>query len=89
MRFLQRALNVLNQNARVFPDIAVDGGIGAMTMSALKSFLAMRGADGHRVLLGMVAAQQSVYYIECAEKRPENETFEYGWQLNRALGVRA
>ncbi|SIO67356.1 Predicted Peptidoglycan domain-containing protein [Paraburkholderia phenazinium] len=89
VRFLQRALNVLNQNARVFPDIAVDGGIGAMTMSALKSFLAMRGADGHRVLLGMVAAQQSVYYIECAEKRPENETFEYGWQLNRALGVRA
>jgi lysozyme family protein len=89
VRFLQRALNVLNQNARAFPDIAVDGGIGAMTMSALKSFLAMRGADGHRVLLGMVAAQQSVYYIECAEKRPENETFEYGWQLNRALGVSA
>jgi hypothetical protein len=41
------------------------------------------------VLLGMVTAQQSVYYIECAEKRVENETFEYGWQLNRALGVSA
>lgn len=89
VRFMQRALNVLNQNQRAFPDIAVDGGIGAMTMAALKAFLSARGADGHRVLLGMVAAQQSVFYIECAERRVENETFEYGWQLNRALGVGA
>jgi hypothetical protein len=35
----------------------------------------------------MIAAQQSVFYIEAAERRPENEKFEYGWQLNRALGV--
>ncbi|KWN97499.1 glycoside hydrolase family 108 protein [Burkholderia ubonensis] len=84
--FLQRALNVLNQNGKAFPDVAVDGGIGPMTIAALKSFLAMRGADGHRVLYGMIAAQQSVFYIELAERRPENETFEYGWQLNRALG---
>ncbi|MGQ7939067.1 glycoside hydrolase family 108 protein [Paraburkholderia sp. D1E] len=89
VRFLQRALNVLNQNQRAFADIAVDGGIGAMTIAALKAFLAARGADGHRVLLGMVTAQQSVYYIECAEKRVENETFEYGWQFNRAFGVSA
>ncbi|CAE6814316.1 hypothetical protein R69746_05763 [Paraburkholderia aspalathi] len=89
VRFLQRALNVLNQNQRAYPDISVDGGIGAMTIAALKTFLAARGADGHRVLLGIVSAQQSVYYIECAEKRVENETFEYGWQLNRALGVSA
>ena len=89
VRFMQRALNVLNQNQRAFADISVDGGIGAMTIAALKAFLAARGADGHRVLLGMVTAQQSVYYIECAEKRVENETFEYGWQLNRAFGVSA
>ncbi|WP_276208425.1 putative peptidoglycan-binding domain-containing protein [Burkholderia sp. Nafp2/4-1b] len=38
------------------------------------------------MLLGMIAAQQSVYYLELAERRPANETFEYGWQLNRALG---
>ncbi|WP_256258277.1 glycoside hydrolase family 108 protein [Burkholderia ubonensis] len=87
VKFLQRALNVLNQNGKAFPDVAVDGGIGPMTIAALKSFLAMRGADGHRVLYGMIAAQQSVFYIELAERRPENETFEYGWQLNRALGV--
>lgn len=87
VKFLQRALNVLNQNGKVFPDIIVDGGIGPITIAALQSFLTLRGADGHRVLHGMIAAQQSVFYIELAERRPENEAFEFGWQLNRALGV--
>lgn len=87
--FVQRALNVLNQQAKAFPDIAVDGGVGPMTLTALNAFYAMRGVDGHRVLLGMVTAQQSVRYIELAEKTPSQETFEYGWQLNRALGATA
>lgn len=87
VQFVQRALNVLNQQAQAFPDIAVDGGLGPMTLTALKAFYAMRGADGARVLLNMVSAQQSVRYIELAEKSPTNEAFEYGWQLNRALGV--
>ncbi|PTB28834.1 hypothetical protein C9I56_11125 [Paraburkholderia caribensis] len=87
--FMQRALNVLNQQAKAYPDIAVDGGVGPMTLTALRAFYAMRGVDGHRVLLGMVASQQSVRYIEIAEKNPSQETFEYGWQLNRALGATA
>ncbi len=86
VRFLQRALNVLNQNGQSFADIAVVGGIGAMTLTTLKSFLATRGVDGHRVPMGMTAAQRSVYYIELAEKRLKSETFEYGWQLNHAFG---
>lgn len=85
--FMQRALNVLNQQAKAYPDISVDGGIGPMTLTALQAFYAMRGVDGHRVMLGMVASQQSVRYIEIAEKNPSQETFEYGWQLNRALGA--
>ncbi|TKC83821.1 hypothetical protein FAZ69_22575 [Trinickia terrae] len=87
VKFMQRALNVLNQNGKAFPDIRADGGIGTMTLGALNAFLTARGADGHRVLYGMIAAQQSVFYIELAETRPDNERFEYGWQLNRALGV--
>ncbi|MEX3972265.1 glycoside hydrolase family 108 protein [Paraburkholderia caribensis] len=89
VRFLQRALNVLNQQAKTFPDVAVDGGIGPMTLTALKAFYSMRGVDGHRVLLGMVTAQQSVRYIELAEQNPTQEVFEWGWQLNRAFGVMA
>jgi hypothetical protein len=39
------------------------------------------------VLLGMITAQHSARYIEIAEHDPSQETFEFGWQLNRALGA--
>lgn len=87
VKYLQRALNVLNNAGRLFPDIAVDGGCGAMTLASLTAFLRSRGPEGVRVLLGMVSAQQSVFYIGIAETDPTQETFEYGWQLNRALGA--
>ncbi|WP_257834514.1 glycoside hydrolase family 108 protein [Burkholderia glumae] len=85
-KFMQRALNVLNQQATTYPDIAVDGGIGPMTLAALQAFYAARGDAGRGVLLGMIIAQQSVMYIELAEQNPSQEVFEYGWQLNRAFG---
>lgn len=85
VKALQRALNSLNREAAAYPDVAVDGVAGAVTMQALRSFVAARGREGRLVLLGMLAAQQSVFYMAIAETRPANERFEYGWQLNRAL----
>lgn len=82
-RFLQRALNVLNQNGKTYPDIAVDGAVGNMTIAALKAFLASRAKSGETVLLRMLNAQQSVRYMEIAEARTSQEMFSYGWQLNR------
>lgn len=38
VRFLQRALNVLNQEARLFPDLVADGEIGPATLGALVFF---------------------------------------------------
>lgn len=87
IKFMQRALNVLNQQGKLFPDLSVDGGIGPMTITALRAFFDARGVDGHRVLLGMVQSMQSVRYVEIAEANPSQEAFEYGWQLNRALGA--
>ena len=83
---LQRALNVLNRNEQDYPDLVADGRIGTITLSALRALLAKRGKEGGGVLFGMVCAQQSVYLLELAERRPKDEHFEYGWQLNRALG---
>ncbi|WP_218240430.1 glycoside hydrolase family 108 protein [Comamonas fluminis] len=83
---LQRALNVLNRNEQDWPDLVADGRIGTITLSALRALLAKRGKEGGGVLFGMVCAQQSVYLLELAERRPKDERFEYGWQLNRALG---
>ena len=82
-RFLQRALNVLNREAADYPDITVDGVIGSMTLHALKSYLLKRGKVGESVLLQMLNAQQSVRYMEIAEKNPSQEAFEFGWQRNR------
>ncbi len=87
MRFLQRALNVLNRQDQDYPDVSVDGLFGEKTMRALKALLGVRGDSGHKVLVSMINAQLSVYYIELAERHPKNETFQYGWQLNRVLAV--
>ncbi len=83
IRFLQRALNLLNDTNK----LALDGCIGPGTLSALKRFKAARSTNGLNVLLAMVNAQLSVHYIELAERYPKNQTFLYGWQLNRVLGV--
>lgn len=85
-RFLQRALNVLNAEGKTYPDVEVDGVLGRMTVAALRAFLATRGKDGHVVLWKMLNAQQSVRYIEIAERTPSQEAFQFGWQHHR-VGV--
>lgn len=86
-KFLQRALNVLNQGDKTYPNLSVDGAVGNMTIAALKAFLTVRGKAGETVLLRMLNAQQSVRYIELAETNVSQESFEYGWQLNRVGGL--
>lgn len=87
-KFLQRALNVLNRGANDYPDIAVDGRIGPMTMSVLQRFLSRRGEAGERVLIGACDCLQGARYIEIAEARPASESFVFGWLANR-IGARA
>lgn len=83
---LQQALNVLNRNGADYPDIVADGRIGSLTLAALRALIKKRGREGGGVLFGMVVARQSVYLQELAERRPKDEAYQYGWQLNRALG---
>lgn len=81
--FLQRALNALNSQGRDYPDIKVDGGIGPGTAGALKALLAKRGPAGEGVVLKALNCLQGAHYIELAEGRAANETFEFGWLANR------
>lgn len=81
--FLQRALNALNAQEKHYPDIAVDGAIGRMTLFALDELIRRRGSDGITVLFRMLNAQQSVRYMELAEGRKSQEDFQFGWQLHR------
>ncbi len=85
VEFLQKALNVNSNQGTLYPKIGEDGGCGALTRQALKNFIDKRGADGRKVLLFMIIAQQGAFYIADAKARPTDEAFEWGWQLNRAM----
>lgn len=83
IRFLQRALNALNRGGSDYPDMAVDGRIGASTLAALRAFDTRRGKGGEKVLLKALEALQGERYVALAESRPANEAFLYGWLANR------
>lgn len=78
-KFLQRALNVFNNQGKLYPDIVANGQIGPRTITALQSFLSARSRDGQKVMLKALNNLQGARYIELAESRPANETFAYGW----------
>lgn len=83
--YLQRTLNALNQKGTAYADIPVDGDLGMLTIAALRSFVKVRGVQGTTVLLRALNALQGAAYIELAEKRPKDESFLYGWLLNRVV----
>ncbi|QHL90710.1 hypothetical protein GVO57_07500 [Sphingomonas changnyeongensis] len=78
-RMLQRGLNLLNDQARAYPDIGVDGAVGPMTIAALRQYKARRGARGEDVLIKILDGLQVSRYAEITEARPANERFFFGW----------
>ncbi|MCW8965193.1 MAG: hypothetical protein OQK82_00690 [Candidatus Pacearchaeota archaeon] len=82
-RFLQRALNVLNNKATQWPDLVVDGQLGDKTIEALKKYLFIRGIAGEVVLFNMLNSLQGAFYIELAERREKDEEFIFGWFTGR------
>lgn len=82
-RFLQRLLNVFNQQGTLYPDVKVDGVCGAGTVAALRSYLTARRSDGEIVLLRALNGLQAAHYIALAENRAKDEAFVYGWIRNR------
>lgn len=83
--WLQRSLNVLNGQGKLWPDVTVDGMAFRMTRAALSKYIIMRGTEGQRILLDMMQALAGVRYIELAENKPTQEVFEFGWLSKRAF----
>lgn len=81
--FLQRSLNVLNNNQRHYNDVVVDGHIGASTIEALRLYLKLRGSKGEKVLYNMLNCLQGAFYVTLAERRQKDERFVYGWYEHR------
>jgi lysozyme family protein len=80
---LQSALNLLNRQEKDYADIAEDKSIGKGTLAALAAYLLKRGKEGEMVLIRVLNIMQGARYIEITKTRPANETFFYGWVMNR------
>lgn len=86
-KFLQRVLNSLNNQQKLYQDLVVDGGIGDKTVAALDAWLKAKGASGEKVVANALNCLQGARYIEIAEKNPTQEVFVYGWLLQR-VGIK-
>lgn len=84
-RFLQIALNALNDGEKHYPDITEDGIVGRGTCRTLKTYLEKRGQEGEVVMLRALNGQQTARYLDLSRKYPKNERFAYGWILNRVV----
>lgn len=82
-RFLQRALNAMNNQARDYGELVVDGELGKGTLAALAAFVKKRGQAGVEVMLRALNALQGARYIELGEMRGANEAFMFGWFRTR------
>lgn len=74
--FLQKALNVLNNNGKIYVDLVVDGEVGSATLLAMNSCLSYRGDE---FLYKIMNILQGMHYIDFMNKSPIQEKFAYGW----------
>jgi lysozyme family protein len=76
VKYLQKALNVLNRNQKNYGDIVEDGGFGVNTMTALNQYLAI---DDESYLVKVINILQGMHYIDYMTKSPTQEKFARGW----------
>jgi len=82
-KFVQRALNALNNRGKIYPDLTVDSQLGAKTLRALGDYLAYRGKEGEEVLLKVLNSLQGSFYVVLSERREKDEVFLFGWFKHR------
>lgn len=87
-KYLQTALNLLNDNGRHYKDIVVDGQPGRMTIEAYQAYMNTSRLPGRnqernvKTLLKVLNGLQFEKYKDICTANPGQETFFYGW-MNR------
>jgi len=76
VKFLQRSLNVLNRNGKLFPDMTDDGVLGRNTMGSLMKYLKRDSVD---LLLKIMNTLQANHYLAYMKKSPIQEKYCRGW----------
>jgi lysozyme family protein len=77
IRLLQQGLNLLNRNARDYPDLRVDGLLGPHTLQALETCLSEPGAEP--MLLKLLNILQGSHYVALLQADPAQERYARGW----------
>ena len=76
----QVGLNVLNRQGSLYPDLHVDGVMGAETLHALFALFKVDGAlRSTQRLNKMMNSQQCCHYLERCLQDPSQEVFLRGW----------
>lgn len=75
IEYLQRTINILNRNQKIYPDIKVDGKMGNKTLMALNVCIKSNGTNR---VLNVINAYQVSHYLNLMEKNPVNEKY-VGW----------
>lgn len=71
--FLQRALNLTNNNGKLFKDLFVDGDIGPITLGVLNNH------PNKKLVLKILNVMQGARYIDIAERNKTQEMFINSW----------
>lgn len=74
-KLLQRALNVLNRNRKIYDDLTVDGIIGPKTINAFHQL----SEDDQWYLRGILGSLQFCRYMDLVEKNKSLEKYIRGW----------
>lgn len=85
-RYLQRTLNLLNQQQRDYADLLVDGRIGSKTITAMETYLAKRTL-GEYILGFYLLVQMGSLWVRLATEHPSQEKFMNGWGKRGLLGA--
>jgi lysozyme family protein len=79
VEFLQAALNVLNRQGTIYPNLVVDGQIGVKTISAVAWYAAPGREKDAAALVKVQNILQGAYYIEKMKANEVKEKYARGW----------
>lgn len=81
--YFQEALNAMNRNQTLYPDMIVDKWVGDTTLDALQH---LPSDLDKSVILKMLNGQQCVGYMEIMDRDPVQEKYARGW-IERRVGL--
>lgn len=82
--WVQRCINILNKEGKLYENITVDGVIGPNTIHKIKILSQVR--NGIPTLTTLVNVFQGMRYVSLCENNEAQEKFIYGWAKRIKLG---